>query len=119
MVAHDVVQHGLGLLRRERRDFDLLHVAVDTDNRWLASTNVQVGPVLLKAESQELGDIHEPCVEDLASFVKPLLTSIYVETFESALNSRNLLIFVHFCINSCTPTLGFRSLRATGKGKLG
>jgi hypothetical protein len=61
-VAHDVVHHGVHRLVVQRLDIDAPHVAMDADHRRQPGRQVQVGGLVLHAESQQLGDVHEsPC----------------------------------------------------------
>jgi hypothetical protein len=47
------------LLVIERGHVDTAHVAIDTDHRRQAGGKVQVGRIVLDAESQQISDIHE------------------------------------------------------------
>ena len=58
-VVHDVVHHGVHLLVVQRLDVDAPHVAVHPDHGRQAGRQVQVGCLVLDAEGQQLGNVHE------------------------------------------------------------
>ncbi len=58
-VVHDVVHHGVHLLVLQRVDVDAAHIAVHADHGRQAGGKVQVGGLVLDAECQQLGNVHE------------------------------------------------------------
>ena len=57
LVVHDVVDHAVHFLVRQRGHVDALHVAIDADHRRHAGGQMQVGRIVLDSECQELRDI--------------------------------------------------------------
>lgn len=56
-VAHDVVHHGMHRLVIERLDVDAPHVAVHADHGRQTGRQMQIGCVVLDAESEKLGNV--------------------------------------------------------------
>jgi hypothetical protein len=57
-VGHDVEDHVVHVLGRQRRMIQLLDVAMDADTRGLAGGEVRVGRAALVRKSQQLGNVH-------------------------------------------------------------
>jgi hypothetical protein len=57
-IIHDVVDHAVHLLMVQGLHIDPAHVTVDTNHRWQACGQVQIGGFVLDAESQQLGNVH-------------------------------------------------------------
>jgi hypothetical protein len=57
-VVHDVVDHRMHVLVLHRRQVDAPHVAMDANHGRKAGRKMQVGSVVLYAESEEFRDVH-------------------------------------------------------------
>src|SRR5690606_679605 len=75
-VVHDVVHHGVDSLVVERVDVDAANVAVHPYHGRQPGGQVQVGGLVLDAESQQLGDVHPGSIRVSLGQLRTIMTSI-------------------------------------------